>query len=178
VHDMYGNVNVAAYPKIQLYTSVSYPQPDWRASPADAGLSARIETWILLPMEYVPGADSLALDRYYNGTIHEVTTGWTGTDAGFHLEGTLGHIYANALQGATVPLYGCKGGETDYFVSLDAACEGQRVLGTEGYAYSASSSAPNRVPLYRCFSGHDHFVSTDPKCEGATTEQLLGYAAP
>jgi hypothetical protein len=66
----------------------------------------------------------------------------------------------------------------DYFVSLDSACEGARILGTNGYAYSAPASGLNLIALYRCSTGYDHFVSTDPKCEGQSTQQLLGYVLP
>ena len=39
--------------------------------------------------------------------------------ADFSLQSTLGHLYESPQQGATVAFYGCKSGETDYFVSLD-----------------------------------------------------------
>jgi hypothetical protein len=77
-----------------------------------------------------------------------------------------------------VPFYGCKSGQEDYFVSLDMGCEGQRILGKDGYGYSKPVSGLKLVALFRCSTGHDHFVSQDPKCEGKTTDELLGYVVP
>ena len=68
--------------------------------------------------------------------------------------------------------------EEDYFVSLDIGCEGQRILGKNGYGYSQPVSGLKLVALYRCSTGQDHFVSKDPKCEGKTTDELLGYVVP
>jgi len=177
VRDLYGNINVASYPTIQMYTSVSYPRPGWEATPAEAGTSALPGYWILMPMAWTPrvGAE-LPLNRYFNGQVHEITTGWV--DDGFRLQEVLGHLYTVPTQGAKVPFYSCKAGQKDYFVSLDIACEGQRALGKDGYAYSQPSSGLNLVALYRCFTGQDHFVSKDPKCEGKSTEKLLGYVLP
>ncbi|MGD1081463.1 MAG: hypothetical protein ABR881_24330 [Candidatus Sulfotelmatobacter sp.] len=179
VRDHYGNINAASYPTIQMYTSVSYSAPNWDATPAEAGASASPEAWILMPMNWVPDVSAaIPFNRYFNGSVHEVTTGWISPDAGFQLQGSLGHLYANPANGATVPFYGCKGGQKDYFVSLDIGCEGQRILGKDGYGYSQPVSGLNLVALYRCFTGYDHFVSKDPKCEGQKTDELLGYVAP
>ena len=179
VRDLYGNVDVGSYPKIQMYTSVSYPQPNWEATPAEAGTSADVGNWILMPMEWVPvPAAKIPFNRYFNGSVHEVTTGWIDPNAAFQLEDLLGHLYANPSNGATVPFYGCKNGQEDYFVSLDVGCEGQRILGKDGYGYPQPVSGLNLVALYRCGTGHDHFVSRDPKCEGKTTDELLGYVVP
>jgi hypothetical protein len=179
VRDSYGNVNLVSYPTIQMYTSVSYPRPDWEATPAEAGKSANIATWILMPMQWVPDASvAIPFNRYFNGTVHEVTTGWNSPEGRFQLQELLGHLYANPLHGATVPFYGCKEGQTDYFVSLDIGCEGQRILGKDGYGYSQPVSGLSLIALYRCSTGHDHFVSRDPKCEGQTTDEILGYVVP
>jgi len=179
VRDANGNLNVASYPTVQMYTSISYPPPNWDASAADAGNSATVGNWILMPMQWAPDeVPTLALNRYFNGTVHEVTTGWMSPDGGFRLQSTLGNLYSNPLHGATLPFYGCKGGRTDYFVSLDPCCEGQRILGKEGYGYSQPVPGVDIVALYRCSSGQDNFVSRDPKCEGQTTNQLLGYVLP
>ncbi len=179
VHDMWGNLNVKSYPMIQMYTSVSYPAPDWDATPAAAGSSASLNSWIIMPMSWAPDTSSvLPLNRYFNGTAYEVTTGWTSPQAGFRLQGLLAHLDANPLRGATTPFYGCKAGRSDYFVSLDVNCEGQRVLGKQGYGYSHEVSGLNLIALYRCHGDSGHFVSTDPNCEGQKTEQLLGFAAP
>ena len=179
VRDSYGNIAPASYPAIDIYASVSYPSPSWAASPAEEGMSASTWNWILMPMEWAPNlSPAIALNRYFNGSAHEVTTGWVSPDAGFQLEQTLGHLYASPLNGASVPFYGCKAGLADYFVSLDINCEGYLILGKNGYAYSQSVPGLNLMPLYRCRTAHDHFVSKDPKCEGQITDGLLGYVLP
>ena len=179
VRDLYGNIDVGSYPTIQMYTSISYPQPNWEATPAEAGTSAGVGNWILMPMEWAPvPAAKIPFNRYFNGSVHEVTTGWIDPTAPFQLEKVLGHLYANLSDGATVPFYGCKSGQEDYFVSLDMGCEGQRILGKDGYGYSKPVSGLKLVALFRCSTGHDHFVSQDPKCEGKTTDELLGYVVP
>jgi hypothetical protein len=179
VRDKWGNLNVKAYPTIQMYTSVSYPAPAWDATLAEAVTSGRLDTWIVMPMSWAPNTSTaLALNRYFDGKVYEVTTGWISPEAGFKLQETLAHLQANPLSGATTPFYGCKAGQLDYFVSLDVNCEGQRALGKQGYGYSQAVSGLNLVALYRCISQNGHFVSTDPECEGQTTDELLGYAAP
>jgi len=176
VRDPYGNVNVGAYPTIQMYVSISDPPPAWYASPAQAGKSGNSTKWDVAPFEWVPGQPKLALNRYLNGGFYEVTTGWV--DSGFVLDTTLGQLYESPQQGATVAFYGCKRGSTDYFVSLDHACEGQRILGKDGYGYAQPVADLNLVPVYRCIGNEDHFVSLDPQCEGHTTDELLGYVMP
>jgi hypothetical protein len=94
------------------------------------------------------------------------------------LQSLLGHLYAKPLNGATIPFYGCKRGQQDYFVSLDIGCEGQRTLGKDGYGYSQPVSGLNLQAVFRCSTSQDHFVSKDPKCEGQATDELLGYIAP
>jgi len=179
VHDPYGNINVAAYPEVDFYTSSSFPAPSWNATPADAGNSANINSWILLPMKWDPASDVLLpFTQYFNGTQHEATSGWISPDGGFQQQQILGHLYANPLQGATVPLYGCKGGQTEYFVSLDPACEGQRILGKDGYMYAKPVAGMSLVSIYRCRSGQDHFVSTSSSCGGKSMDEFLGYLAP
>jgi hypothetical protein len=178
VRDLYGTINLPSYPTIQMYTSVSYPAPAWNASPAEAGNSAGFGNWVLVPMSWDPSISPvMPFDRYFNGSVHEVTTGWIPPDSGFQLEKILGKLYARPLQGANVAFYGCDNGEADYFISLDVGCEGQRTLGTEGYAYSQPVHGLNLVALYRC-RAQDHFVSRDSHCEGQTREELLGYVLP
>ena len=174
--DMYGNL--ISGPAIQIYTSISAPPPPWDASPAAAGASGSIANWKISSFAWTPGKPLTALNRYFNQTAHEVTTGWVDPQGGFSLQSTLGHVYQSPQQGATVPLYNCKSGSMDYFVSLDSACEGARILGMNGYAYSQPVAGLDLVALHRCNTGHDHFVSTDPKCEGQAEDELLGYALP
>jgi hypothetical protein len=178
LRDMYGDLNVGPYPTIQIYPSISTPQPKWNATPSAAASSGGFPHWEIGLTQWVPNNPLVPLNRYANSTTHEVTTGWIDPNGGFHLESTLGHLYQAPQLGATIPFYGCKNGSTDYFVSLDSACEGQRILGTNGYAYSQPVSGLNLVALYRCYTGSSHFVSTDPNCEGQATQQLLGYVLP
>jgi hypothetical protein len=178
LRDPYGDVHVGSYPTIQLLTSISNPQPAWNESPAEAGSSCRIATWDIGAASWSPGESSVSLNSYFNNKVHEVTTGWVDPSGGFLLQSTIGHLYEAPQNGATVPFYGCKSGSTDYFVSLDNECEGTRILGLNGYGYSQPVAGLSLVPLYRCFSGHDHFISRDSSCAGATTEELLGYALP
>ena len=178
LRDPYGNVNVGSYPTIQLYVSLSTPQPGWNASPAAAAYSAEIAFWKIGSAQWVPGNPLMPFYRYKNSTVHEVTTGWVSGSGGFHQESLLGHLYQSPQQGATVGFYGCKNGNEDYFVSLDSACEGGRILGRNGFGYSQPNASLHLVALYRCSTSQDHFVSSDPKCEGATTDELLGYALP
>jgi hypothetical protein len=178
VRDSYGNINVGSYPTIQMYVTVSDPQPSWNASPAAAADSAMPSNWDITVEEWIPNSPLLPFYRYFNGSVHEVTTGWVDPSGGFKKDSMLGQLYQSPQQGANVPFYGCKAGSTDYFVSLDSACEGARILGKNGYAYSSPVNGLNLIALYRCRSTYDHFVSQDSNCEGQTTEELLGYVLP
>jgi hypothetical protein len=179
VRDPNGTVNIASYPTIQMYTSISYPSLNWNATPSEAGLSGSVENWILMPMEWSPQSSStVMLNRYFNGSVHNVTSGLIDQAAGFRFEQTLGHLYSIPLNGATAPFYSCVAAQTDYFISLQVSCENQRILGKDGYAYSQPVPGLNLVALYRCRTPQDHFVSKDPKCEGQTTEEVLGYVLP
>jgi len=176
LRDPYGNLNVGSYPSIQMYTSISNPPPPWNATPMMAGKFGSTGNWDISSATWVPNQPLKALNRYFNGTTHEATTGWIDPLGGFSLQSTLGHLYESPQQGATVPLYSCKSGSTDYFVSTDVSCAGTRILGVNGYGYSAPAS--NLVPLYLCSTGTDHLVSNDSNCEGKGAGQLLGYALP
>jgi len=179
VHDPNGNIKLAPRGKIEIYASISYPAPRWESTPMQAAESTDIAKWILFPMEWVLSSESkVPLNRYFNGTVHEVTTGWISPDGGFQREAILGHLYSTQFQDAVLRFYSCKRERTDYFVSLDVNCEGQRILGTNGFAYPQPVSGLNLVALYRCSTGHDHFVSRDPRCEGQKTDLLLGYVLP
>lgn len=180
VRDMWGNLNVASYPKIELYVSVSYPVPNWDATPTEAGNSGQLQNWIVYPMIWNPATSdaALPLNRYFNGTVHEVTTGWINPMGKFKLEGLLGHLDPNPSRGASLPFYSCKARTSDYFISHDVGCEGELVLGKEGYGYSKPVAGRQLVALYRCSTGTDHFVSKDPGCEGQKNDALLGYVTP
>jgi hypothetical protein len=176
VRDPYGNLNVGEYPNIQLYVSVSDPQPAWNASPRQAGKSADPSSWDIAPIEWVPNQPLKSLGRYVNNETSVVTTGWVSGH--FTPHSVLGHVYENPRHGAPRQLYSCRSGATDYFVSPDPACEGERILGSNGFVYSEPGVEFQTIPLYRCAKHHMHFVSQDAGCEGATNEGLLGYALP
>ena len=176
VTDYNGNLSPDLQPSIKILTSASYPRPAYNASPTDLSNSAVFNNWQIMWATYTPGNSWKPLQRVdYSPGHHEVTTGWYDSSV-YHLENiNLGKLAEAPTGSATVPLYGCKFNLTNYFVSLDAGCEGQYKLGVEGYLYS--TPAADRTAIYRCnIPGHDHFVSTDPNCEGQTTEFLLGYS--
>ncbi len=175
LRDDYGNLNIGSYPTIQMYIAVSNPRPRWNDSPALAAKSARVSSWDIASLVWIPGKPMLALNRYKNKTTHQVTTGWIDPKGNFEQEDMLGHLYQSPQHGAAVQFFGCKGGSTDYFVSLDKDCEGQRILGSNGFAYSQPVAGANLVPLYTCRTYHDHFVSKRADCEGQGTGSLLGY---
>jgi hypothetical protein len=177
VRDFYGTVNVGSYPKIDMYVSVSDPQPGWDASPKNAADSARPDTWDIAPAEWVPDQPPMALTQYSNGGAYLVTTGWVPVGA-FQKQAVAGHVYQSPQAGADTQLYACKRGTADSFVSLDPACEGERIIGTNGFAYSKPLASMQLVPVYRCVSARGHFVSQDAKCEGQTNDGLLGYVLP
>jgi hypothetical protein len=116
-----------------------------------------------------------ALTQYANGSDHWARTG--GVPAGYTLQATLGFLAPDPIPG-TAALYGCASGP-DHFLSLSASCEGQTVLDTEGYIYSAAPTSGASSALYSCLSAstttEDHFASTSPACGGAVSLGLLGY---
>jgi hypothetical protein len=115
--------------------------------------------------------DSAPLNRY-NGGVHWVTTG--SPPAGYGLEGTLGYLINAGPD--TNPLYGCIQ-NSDQFLSKDRGCEGQTLIGLEGWIYNDPPPSDATVAVYRCsVPGSDHFAADDPNCEGQHTDGLLGYA--
>jgi hypothetical protein len=87
VRGTYGDVNVASYPTIEMYTTISYPSPSWDATPADAGNSATVAQWILMPMKWGPDSGvAIPFNRFFNGRVHEVTTGWVSPNGDFRLQ--------------------------------------------------------------------------------------------
>lgn len=176
LRDPYGDVNVGPYPAIEIFPSISVPPPSWNTSPEAAAKTASTEHWDIGKVEWVPGSPLMPLNRYFNRKIHEVTTGWVDPNGGFTLESTLGHLYDSPENGASLAFYGCKEDDSDYFMSLDSACEGEFVLGLEGYGYAQAQTGLFLVPLYSCQTPRDHFVSHDPNCEGHGAGKLLGFA--
>lgn len=179
LRDPYGNVYGTPSGKLQLYPSFSNNQLAWNVSPEDAGKSADSSHWDIGLMHWSASDDpQMSLNRYSNGTTHVVTSGWIDPAGNFHLEQTLGRLYAGPQNGATTALYSCKGPFNDQFVSLDPGCEGKYVVGVNGYFYSAPVSGLNLSPIYRCLYSGGHFASKDAGCEGYATEMLLGYILP
>jgi hypothetical protein len=179
LHDMYGNINIGPYPKIQLYPSMSNPAPAWNATPAEAGLSAGFGQWDIGSYVWTPDQPLLPLNRYSNLVTYDVTTGWIDPNGGFQLHSTLGHLYQSPRNGATLAIYACKNGSTDYFVSVDSGCAGQRILGLNGYGYAQPVAGVKLVPLYSCATGGAAtFVSQEANCESRGPGTLLGYALP
>jgi len=119
--------------------------------------------------------------RYADAGRHIVTTGTP--PAGYTREPGSDWRLLSTAQPGTRPLYGCRAGDADYFVSADAGCEGDQnaIVQTEGWIHTEKPSSGSSVALYRCHTEGlgDHFVSSDPDCEGGgvTQEGLLGYAA-
>lgn len=179
LRDRYGSLNLFPYPNLRIFVSISNPQPPWNATPATAaGEYGNVGQWDIGSAMWVPGTPTRTLNRYFNQTTYEVTTGWVDPNGGFALQATLGHLYQGPQQGATTPFFNCKNGATDYFVSLDIDCAGARILGTLGYGYAQPVANLHLVPLYRCSTGGNDFVSNDSGCESKASGQLLGYALP
>ncbi|MFY1635545.1 S8 family peptidase [Solwaraspora sp. WMMB335] len=112
------------------------------------------------------------LYRFWNGRDHISTT--ATSVSGYQREGSLGTVRTSQLTG-THALYQCLVGSWDYMTSLDSNCEGQRVVGVIGYAYTSPPAGSYRT-LYRCrVSSGDHFDSSASNCEGQITEGRLGY---
>lgn len=178
LHDMYGNINIGSYPKLQLFVSTALPRPAWDASPESAGKSGDIYKWAIALNSYEPNQSVLTLKRYINAKTYEVTSGWVDP-VKFFPDKTLSHLYAVPQSGALLPFYGCKADSMGYFVSLDPACEGQRILGVNGYGWMNKPGGTASVALYTCTSTqYGRFVSKDAACEGNGKGKLLGYALP
>ncbi|MDG4764134.1 S8 family peptidase [Solwaraspora sp. WMMD406] len=111
------------------------------------------------------------LYRFWNGRDHISST---TPVAGYQREHSSGSVRTSPTAG-THPLYQCLVGNWDYMTSLDANCEGQRIVGLIGYAYS-SPPAGSYSTLYRCrMNSGDHFDSIASNCEGQIVEGRLGY---
>lgn len=110
---------------------------------------------------------------------HFVTTGTA--PVGYHVEGSLGWLvpagYAPPGAPGATEIYSCwyGGGQ---FVSIQADCEGQQVIGPIGRLYASAPGGVPSKPVYRCkvTSTGAHFASNQSDCEGQTVEGLLGYA--
>jgi hypothetical protein len=178
LQDGYGNLYQDGSGTVQIFPSFSNVQVAWDESPTSAAADAKLTSWDIGLVSWSPNDATLyELNLYSHGTSHRVTTGSIDQTV-FTLEKTLGRVYPAPQAGATIALYGCKEGKTDAFVSLDPGCEGQYVVGLNGYMYGQPPPGIATVAIYRCSANNDHFVSSDPACEGSHTDQLLGYILP
>lgn len=173
--DPYGNLNIGPTRTVELYTSFSNPTTAWDSSPGKAFESATPATWDIGRVDWTPGHEMLPLVVYSNKSTQIVTTGWTDPSGAFTLQSTLGYLYESPQKGATTAFYACKAGTKQYFISTDPFCEGQRIIGLEGYGYSSAQSDQTLAPLYRCSNGTVDFTSTDVTCNQALDPRLLGY---
>jgi hypothetical protein len=178
LQDGHGNLYQDGSGTVQIFPSFSNVQVARNESPTSAAKDATLTSWDIGLLSWSPNDATLyELNLYSHGTSHRVTTGSIDRTA-FKLEKTLGRVYPAPQAGATVALYGCKAGNTDAFVSLDSVCEGQYVVGLNGYIYGKPPAGVATVAIYRCSANNDHFVSSDPSCEGSHTDELLGYILP
>ncbi|MDX8146929.1 LamG domain-containing protein [Lentzea sp. BCCO 10_0061] len=100
-----------------------------------------------------------------------------GPAPGYVAEGRHG-LLALTAQPGTRPLYSCRNGSYDQFVSTDAACEGKTVLSTLGSIWTEAPEGLESRALYRCTlpgGDGDGMVSNAENCEGHPAERL-GYA--
>jgi hypothetical protein len=184
LRDPYGNL-LWNNGSIEMYVSTSIPRPAVTATPAQAAQSAAVAQWDIAWSLWTPGQPLRKLVRYYSSGAnspdlnqHFVTTGYHDAGA-FTAESTvLGSLYEAPTGAATQPLYSCKLGDRNWFVSRDPQCEGTLTLGLLGYAYPNAPTGVSSIPLYRCYvpGDGDHYISPDPGCEGRTTEELLGFS--
>ncbi len=119
---------------------------------------------------------TVPLVRNDNGSRHLVTTEPV-TQPGYYPTRTW-MLEAGEKPG-TVPIFSCRSGARDQFVSTAANCEGTSFLQTLGWIYDSPPAAPS-VALYRCTVPglDDHYLSTETGCENpeAVNEFLVGYA--
>ncbi|WP_204015484.1 hypothetical protein, partial [Virgisporangium aurantiacum] len=160
-----GNVN--AYPNLVgstdpadlgrvfhlFYLQWPSPQPNWD--------NARVMRRTITCTAGLP-ATTVPFVRYSNGRKHLVTTG--PALPGYHVEGRDWSLLT-AQQPGTRPLYGCRNGADDHYISDDAGCGATdfTILQTEGWIYTSPPALPHAA-LYRCHIPGlgDHFVSIDP----------------
>ncbi len=179
LHDEYGNLDIGAFPGIELFPTIASPAPAWNASEEDAGSDAAVDQWVIGSYQWSPNHPMLTLTRYVNSDTYEVTTGWIDPGAAFKQDAALGHLYESPQGNATTALYSCKIGSTDYYLSLDRGCDNHRILGLEGYGFAKPPAGMQTVPLYRCSSPKlNQFISHDPQCEGQGSGVLLAYGLP
>jgi hypothetical protein len=178
LHGPYGNINVGSYPTLQLFVSTALPRPPWDASPKSAGEAGNTIQWAIAVNSYTPNQNILPLKRFVNDKTYVVTTGWIDT-VKFFSDTTVAHLFATPQHGADVPFYGCKQDAMGYFISLHQTCDGQRILGINGYGYAKKPAGITTIPLYSCTSTHyGKFLDRNSACKGNGKGELFAYALP
>lgn len=129
---------------------------------------------------YAPTDSHLVLSRFVSGKDSQATTG--KVDAGYAAQK---QWLISSVGGADkTQLFNCKysvPGGTDYFSSLNSACEGTTKVNNDGWLYKNPPAAPH-TPIYRCYTtvtSYDHFLSSDSNCEGKPNTKMeffMGYA--
>ena len=155
VRDKWGNVNVTS-PNIEVVYGAGTNDPT---------------TWDLKTAVYTPST-TVPLTAYRYSSTTNTTTG--SAAAGYTSSATVGYLSSRTGTGL-VPLYNCRAGTADYFVTKDSGCEGQFPLGSNGYLATSSGGAYT-VPLTRCQGGgQGHYTVTNGNCGAGNVEGLLGY---
>lgn len=99
-------------------------------------------------------------------TIHGVPPGYRAVAA-------YGFTSLTAVSGGH-ELFNCRKG-MDLFVSDDAACEGETLVSSIGWAWTEPPDGIPSVPIYRCEANSQLFVSWSEACEGQTFNRTLGH---
>jgi hypothetical protein len=173
--DAWGNLVLGPNGTVELYPSFSNPATAWDASPGKAYESAEPETWDIGRVDWTPGHALISLSVYASKSGQVATTGWVDPRGSFAVQSTLGYLYESPQNGARTAFYSCKAGTKDYFISTDPFCNGQHIIGLQGYGYSQPQSNLTLSPLYRCSTGSIDFASTKAGCNQAPDPTLLGY---
>jgi hypothetical protein len=173
--DTWGNLALGPNGTVELYPSISNPATAWDASPRKAYDSSVPDTWDIGRADWTPGHTLVSLGLYASKATQVATTGWVDPDGSFTLQSTLGQLYEIPQHGATTAFYACKAGTRDYFISTDPFCNGQRIIGLEGYGYAQPQAKLKLSPLYSCSTGAVHFASTSATCNNAPDPALIGY---
>ncbi len=177
--DQFGNVDLSAgHDTIQMFYSVSNPRAPTTSTASQYVASTDPTHWDIAWALWSNVSGAATSFERFQGSTHEITTGYADRSRFPVDEGSVGLLYQAPQGTLTTPLYNCQSNtNSDFFVSTDLLCEGQRIVGLQGYALTDQHGGD--LPLYRCVtSAGDRFVSHDPGCEGATMESLLGYALP
>jgi serine/threonine protein kinase len=129
-----------------------------------------------------PQLSYVAFTRYNSPNGYHVSlTSNEAVPSGYANDGLIGDLVTTPNLPDTVKIYLCQVPSSYYFTSKDSSgrCEGQKVIGFEGYMATGPVPGLNSVPVYRCTNNdavHSKFDSLHSNCEGVgTQEDLLGY---